>query len=62
MTGKIMTMAELDNVHGRAWEDVDVSIPQGYYMRIELTPACSTKRPSEVRRSRCKEPRKNEDK
>ncbi|KAG8623662.1 hypothetical protein KVT40_008638 [Elsinoe batatas] len=22
-TGKVMTMAELDNVHGRAWEDVD---------------------------------------
>jgi GTP cyclohydrolase II len=26
-TGKIMTMAELDAVKGRAWEDVDVSAP-----------------------------------
>lgn len=25
-TGKIMTMDELSNVQGRAWEDVDVSI------------------------------------
>jgi len=24
-TGKIMTMEELSNVQGRAWEDVDVS-------------------------------------
>ena len=24
-TGKIMTVEELDNVKGRAWEDVDVS-------------------------------------
>ncbi len=24
-TGKVMSMAELSNVHGRAWEDVDVS-------------------------------------
>jgi GTP cyclohydrolase II len=24
-TGKVMTMEELNNVHGRAWEDVDVS-------------------------------------
>lgn len=27
-TGKIMTMEELSNVQGRAWEDVDVSYPQ----------------------------------
>lgn len=26
-TGKIMTMEELSNVHGRAWEDVDVGEP-----------------------------------
>jgi hypothetical protein len=26
-TGKIMTLAELDDVKGRAWEDVDVSAP-----------------------------------
>jgi len=25
-TGKIMTMEELSNVQGRAWEDVDVSV------------------------------------
>lgn len=25
-TGKIMTVEELDNVKGRAWEDVDVSV------------------------------------
>lgn len=24
-TGKVMTMEELSNVQGRAWEDVDVS-------------------------------------
>lgn len=26
-TGKIMTMEELSNVQGRAWDDVDVSTP-----------------------------------
>lgn len=25
-TGKVMTMDELNNVQGRAWEDVDVSV------------------------------------
>jgi len=27
-TGKVMNMAELAEVHGRAWEDVDVSLVQ----------------------------------
>ena len=32
-TGKIMTMEELSNVQGRAWEDVDVS---AYHTDTEL--------------------------
>lgn len=27
-TGKVMNMAELAEVHGRPWEDVDVSLSQ----------------------------------
>lgn len=32
-TGKIMTMEELSNVQGRAWEDVDVSEPMQCQLR-----------------------------
>jgi hypothetical protein len=36
-TGKIMTMEELSNVQGRAWEDVDVSVTEFTSCRPSLT-------------------------
>jgi hypothetical protein len=36
-TGKIMTMEELSNVQGRAWEDVDVSTADSLGCRLLLT-------------------------
>lgn len=36
-TGKIMTVEELDNVKGRAWEDVDVSTDEQRKLCSKLT-------------------------